>query len=119
MAASRCAQPPAAPARAATCRNRTGPGSARRARRPERQTREWSKTALDGRQPQREARAQNPRRFVVRGRHRCAVLGPELAAMGIDDLLGNRKPKAGVLAEALLRPVGVEALENFVEGLRT
>ena len=38
--------------------------------------------------------------------------------MGLDDLLGDRQPEPGVLAEALIRPVGVEALENLVEGFR-
>ncbi len=32
--------------------------------------------------------------------------------MRFDDLLGDREPEAGVLAEALMRPVGVEALED-------
>ena len=32
--------------------------------------------------------------------------------MGLDDLLGDRQAKAGILAKALVRPVGVEALEN-------
>ena len=48
------------------------------------------------------------------GPDRRAVLGPEPAAMGFDDLLGDRQAQAEILAEALLRPVGVEALEDLV-----
>ena len=36
--------------------------------------------------------------------------------MGLDDLLGDREAQAGILAEALVRSVGVEALEDLVEG---
>ena len=52
----------------------------------------------------------------VRGCGR-AVLGPDPAAMRFDDLLGDRQAKARILAEALMRPVGVEALEDLVEGV--
>ena len=38
--------------------------------------------------------------------------------MGLDDLLRDRKPKAGVLPEALLRSIGVEAVEDLVDGVR-
>jgi len=35
--------------------------------------------------------------------------------MGLDDLLGDREPQPGILAKALMRPVGVEALEDALE----
>ena len=35
--------------------------------------------------------------------------------MGLDDLLGDREAEAGILAEALVRPIGVEALEDLLE----
>src|SRR5699024_11254364 len=41
-----------------------------------------------------------------------AVLRPDPSAVRFDDLLGDREPEAGVLAKALVRPVGVEALED-------
>ena len=39
--------------------------------------------------------------------------------MRLDDLLGDRQSQAGILAETLMRPVGVEALENPLERVRT
>src|SRR5713101_6577582 len=38
--------------------------------------------------------------------------------MRFDDLLRDGKPEAGVLAEALVRPVGVEALEDLLHRIR-
>ena len=38
--------------------------------------------------------------------------------MSFDDLARDRQAKAGVLAEALMRPVGVEALEDAFHGVR-
>ena len=38
--------------------------------------------------------------------------------MGLDDVLGDGEAEAGILAEVLLRPVGVEALENLLDRLR-
>ena len=52
------------------------------------------------------------------GSRRSAVLDPDAAAMRLDDLLGDRKPEAGILPEALVRAVGVEALEDLVERVR-
>src|SRR5450432_1939629 len=63
------------------------------------------------RQPHHEAGARN-RRLAVIPDGACAVFGPDAAAMGFDDLLGDRESKTGILAEALVRPVGIEALEN-------
>ena len=51
----------------------------------------------------------------VMGRHAEPVLGPDLAAMRLDDLLGDRKAEAGIVAEALMRPVGIEALEDLLD----
>src|SRR5581483_8199892 len=45
------------------------------------------------------------------------VFGPDPPAMGVDDLLGNRQAEAGVLAESLVRPIGVEALEDALQGV--
>ena len=42
----------------------------------------------------------------------------QAAVMGLDDLLGDRQAEAGILAEALVRPVGVEALEDLLERVR-
>ena len=47
-----------------------------------------------------------------------AVLGADAAAMRLDDLARDREAKAGVLPEALMRPVGVEALEDALHRLR-
>src|SRR5882757_1063745 len=47
-----------------------------------------------------------------------AVLRGEPPAMGFDDLLGDGKTEPRILAEALLRPVGVEALEDLLERIR-
>jgi len=58
-----------------------------------------------GRQPHREAGAEHLG-LGVAGRDRGAVLGPQPAAVGVDDLLGDRQAEPGVLAEALLRAVG-------------
>ena len=38
--------------------------------------------------------------------------------VGFDDLLGDRQAETGILPEALLGPVGVEALENLTQGIR-
>ena len=51
-------------------------------------------------------------------RRRGAVFGPQPAAMGLDDLKRDRQPEAGILPEALMRPIGVEALENLLHGVR-
>ena len=44
-----------------------------------------------------------------------AILGPDAAAMGFDDLLRNRQAEAGILAKALVRAVGVKAFEDFLQ----
>src|SRR5262245_65067146 len=46
------------------------------------------------------------------------VLGADGAAVGFDDLARDGEAKAGVLAEARLRPVGIEALENALQRVR-
>ena len=47
-----------------------------------------------------------------------AVLRPDPPAMGLDDLLGDRQPEPGILPKALMRPVGVEALEDPLQRIR-
>ena len=44
-----------------------------------------------------------------------AIFDADRAAMGLDDLLGNRQTKTRILPEALFRPIGVESLENLIE----
>ena len=58
------------------------------------------------------ARARGRVRFHL---GRAAVLGPDPAPMRLDDLPRNRKAKARILAEALIRPIRVEALKNALE----
>src|SRR5262245_8277524 len=67
-----------------------------------------------GRQSHREARSQHVRRAVGAGRT-DAVLEPQPAAMGLDDLLGDREAEPRILAEVLMRAIGVETVENLVE----
>ena len=67
------------------------------------------------RQADDEARAEHLRCRRPRRGAPSAVLDPDRAAMRLDDLLGDRKAEAGILAEALMRPVGVEALEDLLE----
>ena len=105
----------AAPAPAATCRSRTAPGSARRARRPARRRRGSSEIVshIAGRRTMK--RAPSTLRLAVRRDAATPVrFSAQMpAAMRLDDLLGDRQAEAGVLAEALMRPVGVEALEDL------
>src|ERR1700761_7510696 len=46
-----------------------------------------------------------------------AIFGPDPSAMGVHDLLRDRQAKSGILPEALMRPVGVEAFEYPREGV--
>ena len=64
-----------------------------------------------------EARAEH-RLLAVRARLAIAVLGPDAAAVRIDDLLRDRQAEARVGAEAAFRPVGVEALEDALQIVR-
>src|SRR4029077_17023763 len=41
------------------------------------------------------------------------VFHPDRAAMGIDDLLGDGEAKPRILAEALMRAIGIEPLEHL------
>src|ERR1700683_730457 len=54
-------------------------------------------------------------RCPVRVKRTRAVLHPNGAAMGLDDLFRDGQSQAGILAKSLVRPVGVETLENFIE----
>ena len=51
-------------------------------------------------------------------RRSWTVLGPDPPAMGFDDLARNRQAEAGILAETLIRTIGVKALENPLERMR-
>ena len=44
-----------------------------------------------------------------------AVLGADRTRVSLDDLARDRQAEAGILAEPLFGPVGVEALENPIE----
>src|SRR5688500_13441543 len=65
----------------------------------------------DGGNADDEAGAQNGT-LAALGRLAIAVLGPDAALMGLDDLARDRKPEARILAEGAFRTVGVEALED-------
>src|SRR3954452_21694025 len=67
-------------------------------------------------QSHHEARAEDARTLVLRHAH--AVLGADAPAMRFDDLAGDRKTEAGVLPEALMRPVGIEAFEDALHRFR-
>src|SRR5579862_7794806 len=62
------------------------------------------------RQAHDKARTENFRR-AVRPDRAGAVLDPDRAAMGFDDLLRDRQAKPGILTEPLVRAIGVETLE--------
>src|SRR5271169_1481222 len=95
------------------CRNLTARGSVPRDFQPappmrgcwRRQPSSWR------RKPDYKARACD-RRFAVRAERPYAVLGPYPSAMGLHDLFGDRQPETRILAKTLVRPVGVEALED-------
>src|ERR1022692_877701 len=63
-----------------------------------------------------EACTQHGSLAVLIGR-RGAVARFQPPAMGFDDLLGNGEAEPGILAEILLRPVGVETIEYLVQGV--
>src|ERR1700684_4728976 len=50
--------------------------------------------------------------FAVFAERADAVLSPDLAAMGLDDLLGDRQAQPRILAEALMWPVGIKTFED-------
>src|SRR2546428_4390810 len=58
------------------------------------------------------------RALAARGRFSIAVLGPDAALMGFDDLARNRQSETGILAEGAFRTIGIEALEDALEILR-
>ena len=119
--APRLRPPAAAPAQAATCRSRTARGSARARRRPARRRRGWCSVVIAragchhvaGRRTD-EARAAAPpaaRRRVDPAAVRFSAQRRPPCASTI--CLRDRQAEPGVLAEALVRPVGVEALEDL------
>src|SRR5262249_9207195 len=79
----------------------------------------WRPAGPSGcRQSHHEAGAEHAP-LSVAGCDAGAILDADLAAMGFDDLLGNRQAKPGILTKSVFRPVGVEALENLVERFGT
>src|SRR5258708_11600377 len=67
-------------------------------------------------QPQYEARTGN-RCLAIGADRASAILCPDPSAMGFDDLLRNREPQAGILAEPLMRAIRVKPLEDSLEGV--
>src|SRR5437868_968887 len=67
------------------------------------------------RQPHREAGAEHLGRPAA-GRLRHPVLDPNATGMRLDDLPGDRESEPGILAKTLVRPVGIETLEDLVQG---
>ena len=64
-------------------------------------------------------RAPSTRGARRRRRRRAVRFSTQMrAAMGFDDLLGDRQAETGILAEALMRAVGVEALEDLLQARR-
>src|SRR3954451_17247225 len=100
--------------RAAICRSPMGHVSGPRGRPPARRRRgRWPAPSWRG-QPHHEARAGHAGLAVgVDGTG--AILGPDAAAMGFDDLFRNRQAQSGVLTKTLMRAVGVKALEDFLQ----
>src|SRR5438105_13110250 len=68
-------------------------------------------------QPDDKARSRN-RRFAVRADRTCAVLRPDAPAMRLDELFRDRQSQSGILPKALMRPAGVETLENALQRVR-
>src|SRR3954470_20853168 len=102
--------------RAAICRSRTDRGSGPRGHPPARRRRgRWPASSWRG-QPHHEARAGHGG-LAVGADGAGAILGPDAAAVGFDDLLRDRQAEAGVLAKTLMRAVGVKALKNFLQGV--
>src|ERR1700750_3189766 len=100
--------------RGAICRIPTGLESGPRGHPPARRRRgRWLAPSGRG-QPHHEARAGH--RGLALGADRTgAILGPDAAAMGFDDLLRNRQAEAGILAKTLMRTVGIKALEDLFQ----
>src|SRR5665647_3427491 len=65
-------------------------------------------------QPEHEAGAGNGR-LAIGIERTWAVLRPDAPAMRLDDLFRDRQTQSGILPKALMRPVGVEALEDSLQ----
>src|SRR5579872_6177320 len=74
---------------------------------------EWQKK-LCRRQPHSKACTEHLRLGAGRG-DTDTIFHPDAAAMRLEDLFRNRQAEPGILSEALMRPVGVEALEDFLQ----
>ena len=84
-----------------------------------RQRRQFDDETRAGAVPDRLVRH---RRIAVRDPHgrglSGTIGGPDPSAVRLDDLTRDRQSQAGVLAEPLTWPVGVESLENSLERVR-
>src|ERR1700683_3677219 len=58
------------------------------------------------------------RRHTVGVQRAGAVFHPDGAAMGFGDLFGDGEAEAGILAESLVRAIGIKTLEDFIEHVR-
>ena len=67
-------------------------------------------------QPDDEAGAENAA-LAVGALWGEAVHRADAAAMRLDDLARDRQAEAGILAEALIGPIGIKTLENALEGI--
>src|SRR5262249_20996175 len=65
-----------------------------------------------------EASAQYARLAAAVRSEADAVLSADASTVRLDDLARNGKPEAGILSEPVVRPVGVEAIEDFLERVR-
>src|SRR5579883_3417832 len=76
---------------------------------------------LHCRQTNDKARTENPflaalvAGVVARVTRRYAVLRRQPAIMGFDNLLGDRQAKSRVVAEILMRAVGIKPLEDLLD----
>ena len=100
-----------------TCRCPMRRGSARPVRRPAPRWREASSRRSCRRQADREAGAEHHRRAAGLLAGPRAVLRPDAAVVGLDDLLGDRQAEARSSGRRILAvvAVGVEALEDALE----
>src|SRR5205823_5718785 len=84
------------------------------ARAPTRTAEAWSVVTLERREAHHEVRAQYLGAVRSLG-HADAILGANAPAMGFNDLARDGKSKPGVLAKALMRPVGIKALKDALD----
>src|SRR3954452_22566167 len=68
------------------------------------------------RQAHHETCTEHFRPFFRRYAH--AIFGADAPALRLHDLARDREPESGIVAESLMRPVGVEALEDALHRFR-